>query len=703
MFLNELDKLTESSIKIDKDSEWLVNSFIYFTGRLSKFRINKNITKKVITNCTKRSEYLSSIYIECIKALRDNFNSEFSDGTSVEYDEKINKAKEKYLSETYKFDNGKIIIKTGNKVSKEKVKKLYWASKEVKAQFMRVIGNDIPLEKDNADDILNIVIYNSPQEYKMNQKLYGYSTENGGIYIEDIGTFFTYERTEQESIYTLEELFRHEFTHYLQGRYLVPGIWGKSDFYKNNSNKLTWYDEGTAEFFAGSTRERGVRPRKSVVKNLSKDKNERQSVKEILHAKYGSWEFYNYGFAFANYMYENNIEQFQTMNNFIKNNDVEGYTRYIEKLSSDIKINENYQRVMDKLVDNSNELTVPLVSNEYIKNHLSKNKNDICQEVQKIIKIENVKINEEKSDFFDTFTLKGKYIGKSKDNISHWKDMNNILDNTLKKLDENSWSGYKTVTAYFTNYKVDDNGQYSFDVTFHGILRTNKTEKIEKSEKIENLSNDDKKIKEVKENNLLKVNKNMEGYLSKDNPSYTYCFEVDKEGKININFENPDNLKLTWHVKKDDKYIAWGADSLKNNFDAIPGKYLLTVYDYTSKDANGNFKILMDGFLREEEKGKGIEEFQYNNDFQHAVSIKNNVLLEGTLNDDNNNDFFKFNIKNNSKVNITVDTLGEEGVAWILYNSNDLSKYVLASINKNGLLQNTCEISPGEYYLSVYK
>ncbi len=50
-----------------------------------------------------------------------------------------------------------------------------------------------------------MVIYNSPEEYKLNRTLYGYSVDNGGIYIEGIGTFFTYERTPEESIYSLED------------------------------------------------------------------------------------------------------------------------------------------------------------------------------------------------------------------------------------------------------------------------------------------------------------------------------------------------------------------------------------------------------------------------------------------------------------------------------------------------------------------
>lgn len=117
--------------------------------------------------------------------------------------------------------------------------------------------------------MLTVVIYNNPDEYRMNRYLYGYATDNGGIYIEPDGTFFTYDRTIDQSIYSLEELFRHEFTHYLQGRYEVPGMWGQGPLYK--TGLMQWFDEGGAEFFAGATRTEGIQPRKSVVGNLRND------------------------------------------------------------------------------------------------------------------------------------------------------------------------------------------------------------------------------------------------------------------------------------------------------------------------------------------------------------------------------------------------------------------------------------------------
>ena len=113
----------------------------------------------------------------------------------------------KIFAKTYTFDDGAIVLKAGDKVTEEKVKRLYWAAKEVKAQFHRTVESDQPLEKGNPDDVLTMVIYNSPAEYQFNRQLYGYETNNGGLYIEGTGTFFTYERTPEESIYSLEELF----------------------------------------------------------------------------------------------------------------------------------------------------------------------------------------------------------------------------------------------------------------------------------------------------------------------------------------------------------------------------------------------------------------------------------------------------------------------------------------------------------------
>ncbi|MGQ0453097.1 collagenase [Bacillus sp. SS-TM] len=84
----------------------------------------------------------------------------------------------------------------------------------MRSQFYRTVGSDKPLESGHADDVLTMVIYNSPDEYQFNRQLYGYETNNGGIYIEGTGTFFTYERTPEQSIYILSTLFLKDVSTY---------------------------------------------------------------------------------------------------------------------------------------------------------------------------------------------------------------------------------------------------------------------------------------------------------------------------------------------------------------------------------------------------------------------------------------------------------------------------------------------------------
>ncbi len=82
----------------------------------------------------------------------------------------------------------------------------------------------------------------------------GFGAYAGGLYLEGIGTLYTYQRTPEESTYTVEELIQHEFGHYLQGRYVYPGIWGESGYHDEPKG---WADEGLAEFLGGLIFEEG--------------------------------------------------------------------------------------------------------------------------------------------------------------------------------------------------------------------------------------------------------------------------------------------------------------------------------------------------------------------------------------------------------------------------------------------------------------
>ena len=668
-YMERLESLCTIGDNLNNDNAWLVNNALYYTGRMGKFREEPSISQEALERAMEEYPYLSYQYIEAANDLDLNFKGKDSKGRDIDFNKIKEDAREKYLGQTYTFDDGKFVVKAGDKVTEEKIKRLYWASKEVKAQFMRVVQNDKALEEGNADDILTVVIYNSPEEYKLNRIINGFSTDNGGIYIENIGTFFTYERTEKDSIYTLEELFRHEFTHYLQGRYVVPGMWGQGDFYEEGV--LTWYEEGTAEFFAGSTRTEGIKPRKSVAQGLAYDRNSRMSLYDVLHAKYGSWEFYNYGFALSNYMYNKNMEVFKTMTDYIKKNDVSSYKNYIASMGSDYALNDRYQDYMDSLVNNIDNLNVPLVSDEYINGHEAKDIKEITKDIEEVSGIKDLSSKVEQSQFFSTYDMTGTFVGdRSEGEEKDWNNMNSKLNDILKELNKKSWNGYKTVTAYFVNHRVDDSGNYVYDISFHGM--------------------------NVDKNTDVKLNKEPKAIIN-SNSSVTEGDEISFDGRDSKD-EDGSIDSFEWDFGDGEKSY----DSLCNHKYNKAGEYYvkLTVTDNNGASNTESKKIT----VLEDKPLEVIKESEPNNDFEKANQIaKSNILVQGSLSEDDYSDKYYFNVEKTGKVKISLNNLNSVGIAWTLYKEGDLDNYVLyATENDGSILKGEKTLEPGRYYLSVY-
>ncbi|MCR9251695.1 MAG: GEVED domain-containing protein [bacterium] len=244
----------------------------------------------------------------------------------------------------FTFDNGKMVVRTSLPI--EEVQTLYYAAKQVQASFFRLLQNDNPLPED-TNDVLNMVIYGSPEEYDEYQYfLNELPTDNGGIYIEVDATFYTYDRTPEQSIYTLEELFRHEYVHYLQARFLINGSFGETEFYRNG--RLTWFNEGMAEFIAGSTSRDGIKIRETILDRIESDGSERMEVNNIIGATYDDgFKFYRYGCLLWSYWYDNDRDFYQNIFDLVISDDLEGYDLLLETLKSD----ENLQNVYNKYID----------------------------------------------------------------------------------------------------------------------------------------------------------------------------------------------------------------------------------------------------------------------------------------------------------------------------------------------------------------
>ncbi|EJQ49905.1 hypothetical protein IEQ_02731 [Bacillus cereus BAG6X1-2] len=581
-FINEINRFALIGTVTDKNG-WLINNGIYYASRFGKFYSTPTKGQQVVTEAMGIYPYLGQQYFVAAEQIATNYGGIDANGKTVNLDQIREDGKKHYLPKTYTFDDGAIVFKAGDKVSEEKIKRLYWAAKEVRSQFYRTVGSDKPLESGHADDVLTMVIYNSPDEYQFNRQLYGYETNNGGIYIEGTGTFFTYERTPQQSIYSLEELFRHEFTHYLQGRYEVPGLWGQGEMYQNE--RLTWFEEGNAEFFAGSTRLDSVVPRKSIIGGLSNDPAKRYTAAQTLNAKYGTWDFYNYSFALQSYMYNNRPDMFDKVHDLIRTNDVPGYDAYRSTLSKDNKLNEEYQTYMQMLIDNRDKYTIPQVSDDYVAQHAPKPLSEVASDITNEAKLKNVKVIKNKSQFFNTFTLQGTYTGSTaKGENEDWKVMNQATNDMLKHLAEKEWSGYKTLTAYFVNYRVNDAGQFEYDVVFSGV----NTEEGTAVEKEPNNSFDAA--------NPLSLNTLLRGNLSDQDQVDRFSIDVKDPKDLQITVTNEQSLGLNWVLYSEsdlNNYVTYATkrdgNKLLGNYNAKPGKYYLSVYKYGG--GAGNYTV----------------------------------------------------------------------------------------------------------------
>ncbi|EMA6343894.1 collagenase ColA [Bacillus cytotoxicus] len=660
-FVNEVSRIALLQ-HVTAENSWLINNGIYFAGRLGKFHSNPNKGLAVVTQAMHMYPHLSDAYFVAVEQIKTNYGGKDYNGNKIDAEKIREEGKQQYLPKTYTFDDGSIVFKTGDKVTEEKVKRLYWAAKEVKAQYHRVIGNDKALEPGNPDDVLTVVIYNSPDEYKLNRQLYGYETNNGGIYIEQDGTFFTYERTPEQSIYSLEELFRHEFTHYLQGRYEVPGLFGEGDMYQNE--RLTWFQEGNAEFFAGSTRMNNVIPRKSIISGLSSDSANRYTAERTLFAKYGSWDFYNYSFALQSYLYNHRFETFDKIQDLIRANDVKNYDAYREALSKDANLNAEYQAYMQKLIDNQERYNVPEVSDDYLAEHAPKALAEVKKDIEDTANLKGAMIKKHKSQFFDTFTVEGTYTGSAtKGEAEDWKEMSKHINQSLEKLTQKEWSGYKTVTAYFVNYRVNAENQFEYDVVFHGIATDNGENQAP----------------------IVNINGPYNGHVNQA-IQFKSDGSKDEDGKIVSYLWDFGDGTTTTEANPKHVYKQEGTY-----------KVTLTVKDNKGKKARNETTVTV-------RKGQEtMVESEPNNRLEEANLITFNTLIKGSLVNEDRTDIYTFDVTSPKNIDISVVNEHSIGMTWVLHHESDMQNYAAYGQANGNDIKGKLEAKPGKYYLYVYK
>jgi len=220
----------------------------------------------------------------------------------------------------FEFDGG--AMKFHTPLSREEIEQIYYQLKEVEATFFKVTGATEPVFGD-INDVAIFRIYGSQQQYSQYQTfLYDLPSNNGGIYIERDSTLYTWDRELWENTFSLEELARHEYVHYLVSRYLIQGYWGETQMYEDN--RVTWLDEGLANFLAGGTQSNGITPLKTMVDWVA-NRDTHYTPEQASTVGYNDQLMYPYSALLFNYLYENKSTAFRDLTEALRNDDVVEY------------------------------------------------------------------------------------------------------------------------------------------------------------------------------------------------------------------------------------------------------------------------------------------------------------------------------------------------------------------------------------------
>lgn len=335
---------------------WLVNNAIWALGYTAKMVAWTTAVTEKLTDLMDFHVRYSEPWLWTVAAIDYFLDCQTSrPGETVCKDDIVPELENILFPNEYIFDDGAIVVKTS--LDFATIERLYFAIRQVQSQFQRVSETITPIPND-PNSTLTMIIYGSKSDYNAYQSfLYDLSSNNGGIYIENWGTFFTYERTSSESSYTIEDLTRHEFVHYLQGRFLIEGDYNEGEIYDNN--RIVWMTEGIAEFLTGSTVSEGVLPRKLLVDLVYGDGNNRLNVNEIVTATYNTSGVYEYSGLLFQYLYDNRIGTLRDIIKYVNASDIENYDALMHNMAEDEDLNEDFQTYLDNLIEKRNTLQNP--------------------------------------------------------------------------------------------------------------------------------------------------------------------------------------------------------------------------------------------------------------------------------------------------------------------------------------------------------
>ncbi len=335
------------------DAGWVVDNTVVELGRLLDFPNIRSEVHDSIQLVLDDNERLSRNWLALVTAINNSDEDCTTYTGDVCADQSLtDEVLGMVFPNSFTLDAGAMEFHTT--LSEDEIEQIYYQLKEVEAVFFKVTGVTTPVAGD-VNDTAIFRIYGSKQDYDaFHTFLYGLPTNNGGIYIERDSTLYTFDRESHESAFTLEELARHEYVHYLVGRYMVPGFWGETPMY--NDSRMVWVDEGLASMLAGGTQHDGIFPLTSMlgwIQNVATHYTPAQATQ----VTYADGLLYPYSALIFNYEYASGGEIFKELTEALRADDVAAYDAARAKVASHSSV--DFSSYINDWIANSNQIQVP--------------------------------------------------------------------------------------------------------------------------------------------------------------------------------------------------------------------------------------------------------------------------------------------------------------------------------------------------------
>lgn len=250
--------------------------------------------------------------------------------------------------------------------------RLFLAIKEAKANFFKLTGETNPLPND-VNDTVNVYIFRTYDEYRyLSMLLSNAPAIGGGVYIEDQSAFFTFEREDNSNMPT-EYIVKHEYVHYLDGRYNIHEGFGGSDFYDWSTGRWSFWSEGLADFIAATPRSANYSVTWPAAKVIRDDILNNSGIMDLYQSThnptYNGTRTYVYSNAAWSYLYEHKHDDLLKLMDAVRENRISDFQSNLDSITSVEADKVKYRTYLDSIktrFDNTLDISGDETSNYHI-------------------------------------------------------------------------------------------------------------------------------------------------------------------------------------------------------------------------------------------------------------------------------------------------------------------------------------------------